>query len=36
MIVDKDRLRDFDAVLLGIVFVLFAVGLASIHSATQA
>ena len=36
MIVDKDRLRDFDAVLLGIVFLIVALGLVSIHSATQA
>jgi rod shape determining protein RodA len=36
MIVDKDRLRDFDTALLGIVFLIFAIGLISIHSATQA
>jgi rod shape determining protein RodA len=36
MIVDKDRLRDFDTALLGVVFLIFAIGLISIHSATQA
>lgn len=36
MIVDKDRLRDFDAALLGVVFLIFAIGLLAIHSATQA
>ena len=36
MIVDKGRLRDFDVALFGIVFFIFAVGLISIHSATQA
>ncbi len=36
MIVDKDKLRGFDIALFGIVFLIFAVGLISIHSATQA
>lgn len=36
MIEGKDRLRDFDAALLGVAFIIFVVGLMSIHSATQA
>lgn len=36
MIVQDRKYRDFDAALLGVVFLIFAVGLASINSATQA
>jgi rod shape-determining protein RodA len=36
MLHDTKKHRDFDAVLLGVVFLIFAIGLISIHSATQA
>jgi rod shape determining protein RodA len=36
MLYDNRKYRDFDAALLGVVFIIFAAGLLSIYSATQA